>query len=86
MATSEEAAEARSKLDEAHAKVMNDLGDVWVSIEAVRNSEPTDNLHDLLADLEKAVQNARDGGLLGSGANSHRRALDDWRKLTGAED
>ena len=83
MATQDEIDEARRELEVQHAKVMEDLGDVWVAVEAVRNSEPTDNLHDLLAEVEKVVQKARDGGLLGSGANAHRRALGDWQKLTG---
>jgi len=82
MATPEQLEEARKTLEERHAKVMADLGDVWVKMEAVRSSQPTDNLHDLLAELEDAVADARDGGLLGSGANAHRRALKDWQKLT----
>lgn len=81
MATPEEIAAARADLDHEHAKVMASLGDVWVKMEAVRTSAPTDNVHDLLQALEEAVAEARDGGLLGSGANAHRRSLDRWRKL-----
>lgn len=82
MATSEEIAAARAELDNEHAKVMESLGDVWVKMEAVRTSSPTDDVHDLLKGLEDAVAKARNGGLMGSGANAHRRALDRWRKLS----
>ncbi len=61
---------------------MESLGDVWVKVEAVRAAEPTDNVHDLLADLEDAVKEARDGGLVGSGSNDHRRALKKYIELT----
>lgn len=83
MATPDEIAEARANLEAEHAEVMENLGDVWVKMEAVRASAPTDNLHDLLEELEDAVSKARDGGLLGSGANAHRRALKDWQDLAG---
>ncbi|MGI9614865.1 MAG: hypothetical protein ACR2QO_18285 [Acidimicrobiales bacterium] len=82
---SEEIEAAKANLEAEHAKVMQDLGDVWVAIEAVRSSAPTDNLHDLLAEVEDAVEKARHGGLLGSGANAHRRALRDWQELTGGD-
>jgi hypothetical protein len=83
MATNDEIAEARANLEAEHTKVMENLGDVWVTVEAVRTSAPTDNLHDLLADVEDAVEKARHGGLLGSGANAHRRALREWQELNG---
>jgi len=81
--SAEERKEALVKLESAHAKVMEDLGGVWVAMEAVRSSEPTDNLHDLLEELENAVSDARDGGFFGSGANAHRRALKDWHEIAG---
>lgn len=83
MATKDEIAAAKAKLDEEHAEVMKNLGDVWVKMEAVRAAQATDNLHDLLEDLEKAVSEARDGGFIGSGANAHRRALKNWQELAG---
>jgi hypothetical protein len=82
MATAEEIAHARTELDAEHATVMAGLGNVWVKMEAVRSAQPTDNVHDLLKDLQDAVGEARDGGLVGSGANAHRRALERWQKLS----
>ena len=83
MATSDEIDEARAKLHAEHAEVMESLGDVWVKVEAVKAAGPTDNLHDLLRELEKAVKDARDGGVVGSGANAHRRALKAYQELAG---
>ncbi len=79
----EEIEAARAKLEAEHAEVMESLGEVWVAVEAVRNSEPTDNVHDLLKALEDATKEARDGGIIGSGANDHRRALKKFLELTG---
>lgn len=81
MATNDELAAARKNLEAEHAKVMESLGDVWVAVEAVRSAAPTDNLHDLLEEVENEVEKARHGGLLGSGANAHRRALRAWEEL-----
>lgn len=73
--------EALQKLEAEHVEVMESLGDVWVKVEAIKVSTPTDNVHDLLKDLEKAVKDARDGGVVGSGANDHRRALRTYQDL-----
>lgn len=81
MATPEEIEAAKNEVISEHAEVMESLGDVWVKVEAVRAAAPTDELHDLLHDLEKAVKEARDGGVIGSGANDHRRALKKYNKL-----
>lgn len=83
MANQTDIDEALSKLEAEHAEVMESLGDVWVKVEAIKASKPTDNLHDLLRDLEKEVKDARDGGVVGSGSNDHRRALKDYQDLVG---
>lgn len=73
--------DARAELEAAYAKVRDDLGEVHVAYEAVMAAGPEDDLHELLKTLEKEVKEARDGGLLKSGANDHRRALERWREL-----
>ncbi|MEE9415040.1 MAG: hypothetical protein V3V01_07135 [Acidimicrobiales bacterium] len=72
---------ARNKLEKEFSQIQESLGEVHVAFDAVRNAGPTDNIHDLLKELEKKVKNARDGGVVGSGANSHRRALDKYNGL-----
>lgn len=74
-------AQARKKLEDEHAEVMQSLGNMWVAAEAVKAAGPTDNLHDLLATLESEAKAARDGGIVGSGSNDHRRALKKYLDL-----
>ena len=42
---------------------------------------PEDDLSGLLEDLEDAVKEVRTGGMVGAGANGHRRALEDYLRL-----
>ena len=77
----QELAKARKKLEDEYAEVRESLGDVHVAYEAVTQAGAEDNLHDLLKALEKAAKEARDGGIVGSGANDHRRALKKYLEL-----
>jgi hypothetical protein len=76
---------ARDEVDEQFRDVTKHLADVWLKIDAVKAAGPTDNLHDLLEDLEKTVHKVRTGGMIGSGAKGHRKALEKWHKLQGIE-
>lgn len=80
----QELAKARKKLEGEFAEVRKSLGDVHIAYEAVTQAGPEDNLHDLLKALEKAAKEARDGGIIGSGANDHRRALKKYIELRDA--
>jgi len=85
VAMSDELAEARAELEKEFNEVMESLGDVHVAYQAVNSAAPDDNLHDLLKVLEKAAKEARDGGVIGSGANDHRRALRNYQDLLNPE-
>lgn len=71
---------AREKLEKEYASVQESLGEVHVAFDAVRNAGPTDDITGLLDELEKTVKNARTGGMVGSGANSHKRALEKYEE------
>jgi uncharacterized protein YaaR (DUF327 family) len=73
--------DARKDLEKAYQKVREDLGEVHVAFEAVMAAGPEDDIHDLLKTLQDEVKEARDGGLLKSGANDHKRALKKYRDL-----
>jgi hypothetical protein len=73
--------EARRKLDDEYGQVRRHLQKIHDSLDEVEKAGPEDDLHGLLADLEKTVKEARDGGLVGSGANGHRRALKEYQEL-----
>jgi hypothetical protein len=73
--------EARKRLDDEYGQVRRHLDKIHEALDRVEQAGPEDDLHGLLEDLEKIVKEVRDGGVVGSGANGHRRALDDYRKL-----
>jgi len=78
-------AQARKRLEDEFDEVRKSLGEVLMAYEAVTQATAEDNLHDLLKDLEKAAKEARDGGIIGSGANDHRRALKKYLDLKAAQ-
>lgn len=78
----QEQEKARKELDKEFAQVRESLGDVHVAFDAVLDAGPEDNLYDLLENLEDAAREARTGGLIGSGAKGHRRALKKYVEAT----
>ncbi|NNE74907.1 MAG: hypothetical protein HKN26_14680 [Acidimicrobiales bacterium] len=78
-------AKARAKLDKEYRQVRDALGDIHVKFDAVIAAREEDDIESLLAALEKAVKNVRTGGLVGSGAKGHRRALKDYREKLEAD-
>ena len=81
----EELREAREKVDKEFTAVKESLGDLYVAMEALRAAGPEDSLQDLLGAVEDAAKKARTGGVLGSGAKSHTKALKEWRELLEAD-
>lgn len=75
--------EARSELDEQYRKVREGLEQVRMAMIAVDQAGPEDDLYERLDALEKAAADARTGGLIGSGAKGHRKALERYREIVG---
>lgn len=73
--------EARRRLDDEFGQVRRRLDKIHKALDKVEEAGPEDDLHDLLEKLEDEVKEVRTGGMVGSGANGHRRALEDYRKL-----
>ena len=71
-------ADARKRLDDEFGQVRRKLGKIHTALDKVEAAGPEDDIHGLLADLESTVKEVRDGGVVGSGANGHRRALKDY--------
>ena len=71
--------EARRKLDDEFGQVRRHLPKVHAALDRVDAAGPEDDIYDLLKDLEDVVKEARNGGLVGSGAKGHKRALEDYR-------
>ncbi len=72
--------EARKKLDDEYGQVRRHLDKIHAALDRVDAAGPEDDLYDLLKDLEDAVKEVRNGGLIGSGAKGHKRALDNYRE------
>jgi hypothetical protein len=77
--------DARKKLDDEYGQVRRHLQKIHDALDQVEKAGPEDDLHGLLKNLEKTVKETRDGGLVGSGANGHRRALKRYRELKDAK-
>ena len=82
MATDEEIQDARKKLEREYKDVMESLGNLYVAVEAVKSAGIGDDMSGLLDTVQSEAKKARTGGVIGSGAKSHAKALKEYRELT----
>ena len=73
--------EARKRLDDEYGQVRRRLDTIHEALDKVEEAGPEEDLYDLLGNLEDAVKEVRTGGLVGSGAKGHKRALDEYLQL-----
>ena len=71
--------EARRKLDDEYGQVRRNVDRIHAALDRVDAAGPEDDLYGLLKDLEDVVKEVRNGGVVGSGAKGHKRALDNYR-------
>jgi len=71
--------EARRKLDDEYGQVRRHLEKIHKALDRVDAAGPEDDVYVLLKDLEDTVKEVRTGGIVGSGAKGHHRALEDYR-------
>lgn len=74
---------ARKELDDEFEQFRKSLRKIHEELADVERLGPEDDLVQALDKLEGVVKEARTGGLIGGGAKGHRKALDNYRKLTG---
>lgn len=72
--------DARRKLDDEYGQVRRHLDKIHAAMDRVDAAGPEDDVYELLKDLEDVVKEVRTGGLVGSGAKGHRRALENYRE------
>ena len=72
--------EARKRLDDEYGQVRRHLDRIHAAMDRVDAGGPEDDLYELLKDLEDVVKEVRTGGVVGSGAKGHKRALEEYRK------
>jgi len=76
--------DARKKLDDEYGQVRRKLDRIHTAFDRVISAGPEDDVYDRLKDLEKVVKEVRDGGVVGSGANGHRRAREEYEEAKAA--
>ena len=72
--------EARRKLDDEYGQVRRRVEKIHTALDRVDAAGPEDDLYALLKDLEDVVKEVRTGGIVGSGARGHRKALEHYRE------
>ncbi len=79
-------------VEDLHEKLMDEFGQIrrkfdqiHTAFDRVITAGPEDDVYDRLLHLEKVVKEVRDGGVVGSGANGHRRALKEYKEAVEAQ-
>lgn len=72
--------EARKRLDDEYGQVRRHLDRIHSAVDRIDASGPEDDIYELLKDLEDVVKEVRTGGVVGSGAKGHKRALENYRE------
>jgi hypothetical protein len=73
--------EARKKLDDEYGQVRRHFGKIHEALDELEKAGPEDDISHLLEKLEDTVKEVRTGGVIGSGAHGHHRALKDYNEL-----
>ena len=73
--------DARKRLDDEFGQVRRHLQKIHEALDKVEKAGPEDDLKGLLGDLAKEVDQVKDGGVMGSGANGHARALKEYLEI-----
>jgi hypothetical protein len=76
--------DAKKKLDDEYGQVRRKFDRIHTAFDRVVSAGPDDDVYDSLKELEKVVKEVRDGGVFGSGANGHRRALKEYEETKAA--
>jgi hypothetical protein len=63
--------------------VRRHLDRIHKAMDRVDAAGPEDEVYELLKDLEDVVKEVRTGGVVGTGARGHRRALENYRERKG---
>jgi hypothetical protein len=73
--------EARKKLDDEYGQIRRKFDDIHEAFDRVVSAGAEDDVYERLQHLEDVVKEVRDGGIMGSGANGHRRALKEYEAI-----
>lgn len=74
-------ADARAYVEKEFGKLQKELTAVRSAYHDLTTAGPFDDVYVLLEELESASKKVRSGGLFGSGAKGHRKALEEYLAL-----
>jgi predicted site-specific integrase-resolvase len=77
--------EAKKRLDDEYGQFRRHLDTVHDALDQVVSADAEDDIYERVKKLEKAVKEMRDGGIIGSGVNGHRRALKEYQEAVAAQ-
>lgn len=77
--------EAKKRLDDEYGQFRRHIDSVHDALDQVVSAQPEDDIYERVKKLEKTVKEMRDGGIVGSGLNGHRRALKDYQEALAAQ-
>lgn len=78
--------DAKKKLDDEYGQVRRKFDQIHEAFDQVVSCGPEDDVYGKLEHLEKVVKEVKDGGIAGSGAHGHRRALKDYQEAASGKD
>ena len=72
--------EAKKRLDDEFGQFRRHLDNIHEAFDHLISARAEDDIYERCKKLEKVVKEVRDGGIIGSGLNGHRRALKDYEE------
>ena len=73
--------DARKRLDDEYGQIRRHIDNIHKALDEMERAGPEANIEELLEDLEDTVKKVRTGGMMGSGANGHTRALKEYLEI-----
>ena len=80
MAKPKSVEEAKKRLDDEYGQFRRHLDSIHDAFDQLVSANADDDIYERCKKLEKVVKETRDGGIVGSGLNGHRRALEDYKE------
>jgi hypothetical protein len=72
--------EAKKRLDDEYGQFRRHLDSIHDAFDQLVSANVEDDIYERCQKLEKVVKEVRDGGMVGSGLNGHRRALKEYQE------
>jgi hypothetical protein len=85
MAKPKSVEEARKRLDDEYGQFRRHLDSIHDAFDQLVSANAEDDIYERCEQLEKVVKEVRDGGIVGSGLNGHRRALEEYQEALAAQ-